>query len=1286
MPMLLRTVAVGLSVVFGGLLATPPAGADFPYPTCAAQGCADPADFGSYLHLAPGELPDDLDPEADSSWKFLPGTGVNVTGAWEVTTGRPDVVGATLDSGIRWNAGEVARSVYLNVGELPLPPGCTEFDCNGDGFVSVDDYDVPDHNTNGFRDGQDMIIEYTDGADDDGNGFADDIAGWDFLDDDNDPFDDVDYGHGTGEAADQVAEANDGAGQPGFAPSSRHLPLRVGDSFVALGPDFARAVVYAVDIGVDYISEALGTLSASDTSQAAMTYAYRRGVPIIASAADEESRHHNLPAALDHGIWVNSIVHEDGTIVEDEGYDYLNGCTNYSGHAWVAISSNSCSSEATGRAAGMVSLLIAEGKNRVERGELEPYPGLDGRPFSAEEIRQIFRITAEDISYGEGERELSMFPLLTAALSAAGLDLFFGSERFPTQPGWDQFTGYGRPDTQLMVTVAADAIPPEADLAGNVAWFDTFDPKIDRKVLVRGSVGAVRATKFQWTLEVGCGVQPTEWARIGKGKGAGYLADVVLGKWKPKKTVKRCGFAADTPASDPDDFTVTLRLQVEDDRGNVGEDRKTVAVHEDTTLAYPPIRLGSSAESSGALADLDGDGTLDIVHATSDGRVYARRGADGWPLPGFPVRTDAIPVHTGAPVWSSGEVPVPHEPIVGAVAVDDLDGDGTLEIVAASTEGQIYAWSATGARRAGFPVSTDPALSDPANRDRLNDAERGILAAPTLADLDGDGTLQILVAAMDGYLYAWDPSGAERAGFPVRIADTTKVDVDPVTGKATPLEGVVARERGRKLVSSPAVADFDDDGRLEIVVGSNEEYGDEPDGWAPESFLTNTLLALGDDLGGGFDLDVQSRLYAVHPDGNDAAGGPFLPGWPVQMPMIAAGLLPTVATGTPAAPAIAEIDAEGTLAIGVFASVGPGVLFATDGSSLLGELAGKRRVLATDFSPGFPDVPATAGSADAPFFAALGAGAFADLGGDGLPEFIAPTGGVRKLLDVAAPAFQTYGDHQVTAWDPLTGDVLPAFPRVMDDMQFLTSPSIGRVSAAGPSIVQGSGAYLLHAFDVDGVEPEGWPKFTHGWLISSPLLGDVDGDGLIEVAATTREGKLYVWDTPAEDGPGAVQWQGFGHDRRNSGHWGSDVPLSAGAPDPRKALEAWLAGIALELAAHGAPAAAADLVTAMQAQADLEDWGAAVETLGAFQAEILAAAKADETLEPLIPFGPKAMIVAGDALRRSIDCAGEKACEQADRRLCNALAKLEKPKGGLKAKRVEKAARAFRTLEALQGS
>ena len=51
-----------------------------------------------------------------------------------------------------------------------------------------------DKNNNGKLDAGDLILNYSDGLDDDGNGYVDDISGWDFMKDDNDPYDDTRYG------------------------------------------------------------------------------------------------------------------------------------------------------------------------------------------------------------------------------------------------------------------------------------------------------------------------------------------------------------------------------------------------------------------------------------------------------------------------------------------------------------------------------------------------------------------------------------------------------------------------------------------------------------------------------------------------------------------------------------------------------------------------------------------------------------------------------------------------------------------------------------------------------------------------------------------------------------------------------------------------------------------------------------------------------------------------------------------------------------------------------------
>jgi hypothetical protein len=467
-------------------------------------------------------------------------------------------------------------------------------------------------------------------------------------------------------------------------------------------------------------------------------------------------------------------------------------------------------------------------------------------------------------------------------------------------------------------------------------------------------------------------------------------------------------------------------------------------------------------------------------------------------------------------------------------------------------------------------VSSNPAFSLPANRDKFNDSDPGFASAPTLVNLAGPAggkKLDIVVAGLDGHLYAWAPDGSAVPGFPVRLADLSEVDVDPTSGKVTPKTGFV-RNRQVKIISSPAVGDLDGDGFPELVIATNEEYSGYTAGFSAASNLLGVLES--GIVSGGLSLDTAGRVYVVQHDGNLHPGGPFRRGWPVAIPLLAPGLLPTVATGTPGSPAIADLDGSGNLAIAIFGAIGPAMLFDKDGNPLLGLdplQHNAPRVLAVDFpNGGFPEVPPSAGSGDAPFFGALGSGAFGDIDGDGLPEFVAATGGIRKLLDISLPGNQSYGDHSVTAWNPRTGAAVPAYPRKMDDMQFLASPGLADVDGDGiPEVIQGSGAYLVHAFRGDGGEPAGWPKFTHGWMIGSPTPGDVDGSGRIAVVASSREGNLYVWDTPAPAKASAIPWQGFGRDRRHTKNLSSGVLPTAPRPGRFAGLIWTLESIALEL-------------------------------------------------------------------------------------------------------------------------
>ncbi len=254
------------------------------------------------------------------------------------------------------------------------------YDINRDGVFNVLDYACDSrvakvvnggssrhalrHGPPGMLTPEDLILAFTDGRDHDHNGFANDIAGWNFVDDNNDPFDDVHYGHGTGEALDSTAEAGNG-GDIGTCPNCMVLPLRVGESFVTDANRFAEAALYATDGGADVIQEALGTINAPRFAQQAIEYAYNHGVPVIASAADEAAEHHNQPGAMADAIVVNSVTKYASLTSSPPSYLQLNGCTNFGTRIIVSVPSSSCSSEATGKSAGVAGLIISAAKNAV---------------------------------------------------------------------------------------------------------------------------------------------------------------------------------------------------------------------------------------------------------------------------------------------------------------------------------------------------------------------------------------------------------------------------------------------------------------------------------------------------------------------------------------------------------------------------------------------------------------------------------------------------------------------------------------------------------------------------------------------------------------------------------------------------------------------------------------------------------------------------------------------------------------------------------------------------------
>ena len=289
-----------------------------------------------------------------------------------------------------------------------------------------------------------------------------------------------------------------------------------------------------------------------------------------------------------------------------------------------------------------------------------------------------------------------------------------------------------------------------------------------------------------------------------------------------------------------------------------------------------------------------------------------------------------------------------------------MNGDHRPDIVLATAGGQVHVWSGRSGRELrGWPRSAAPAPgSAPAAR-RIGTVRAGFVGSAAVGNVAGGRRPEVVATGLDGRVYAWTSRGRRLRGFPFRIA----------------LHRPAALGRlDAAIYSTPALADLDRDGKLDIVFGAADQRiyalkgnGRAVHGWpvlardtASGGHAAKILSspAVGDLNGDGSPDVVEgtAEAYGATPSSSGrvyafSATGHPLPGWPVTVPGVAVNSIPLAGQGVPDSPALADVDGDGRYEVAVAAFTGEPELFRGDGTRL-GGAGGQSRFEYAGTGPG----------------------------------------------------------------------------------------------------------------------------------------------------------------------------------------------------------------------------------------------------------------------------------------------------------------------------------------------
>lgn len=244
------------------------------------------------------------DPNFDSLWG-LNNTGqtggiadadIDAVEAWNLAAGTRQTVVGVVDTGVDYTHPDLYLNIWLNQGEIPDFAGQRPIDTDGDGLVTFYDLNasenaalVTDFNVNGYIDGGDLLADprWADNVDGpDPGGRIDDLIGWDFANNDNDPFDD--QGHGTHVSGTIGAVGNNNRGVVGVNWRTQIMGLKfLGASGAGTTADAISAIQYATQQQATLTNNSWGGGGFSSALQNAIAASGEADMLFVAAAGND---------------------------------------------------------------------------------------------------------------------------------------------------------------------------------------------------------------------------------------------------------------------------------------------------------------------------------------------------------------------------------------------------------------------------------------------------------------------------------------------------------------------------------------------------------------------------------------------------------------------------------------------------------------------------------------------------------------------------------------------------------------------------------------------------------------------------------------------------------------------------------------------------------------------------------------------------------------------------------------------------------------------------------------